>query len=392
VRALLAALVAVVIFVVAQFLTVIAELFRIEFRTRLRQLPDFLVRLAVRRIPAVQRDDLGREWLAEVHRLVHGTAEELPVSSLATAIFYALGLLVRGPAIAREFSGTKRHAIDMRATLRRLLARRMPGGPVGVGSGPGAGAGSVAVSIPVTAAISISVALAAALAVYGTRPAVPPMQFPPSAAALYKPIDIVILASESGSTTAADIVREARTVENITHAPLSPQSWVTVVGYGGNDGMATSQYPVSVVCRPTQIDNLTSHAYLSECIRGLHMRTATQGWNTDYAAALQQARAYLANGFSPNLRPGITKAILLMANGPLELAGDPAYPQPHWQPAAIQATEIQLDAAQRSGVHVWLCPSSGNVNVAPGTLAQTLMLQLPDNCPASYLKKLLKDS
>jgi uncharacterized membrane protein YgcG len=77
---------------------------RTEVRTRLSQLPEALIRLAARRIPAAQRADLRREWLAEAHRMVRGTREDLPVSSLARVFWYAVSVAVSSRAIARELA------------------------------------------------------------------------------------------------------------------------------------------------------------------------------------------------------------------------------------------------------------------------------------------------
>jgi hypothetical protein len=80
-----------------------------------------------------------------------------------------------------------------------------------------------------------------------------------------------------------------------------------------------------------------------------------------------------------------------MTDGGLSVAGDPAYPQPDWMPAAMQATEQQLIAAQAHGVRVWTCQDSTSVSATSGALVKALVAPDLDLCLANGLNGLLRD-
>jgi hypothetical protein len=121
-RTLITAAVTTAVILASLVTGVFSDMLRTELRTRLSQLPEALIRLAARRIPAAQRADLRREWLAEAHRMVRGTREDLPVSSLARVFWYAVSVAFSSRAIARELAGPA--AIRGAARNRPLPGRK----------------------------------------------------------------------------------------------------------------------------------------------------------------------------------------------------------------------------------------------------------------------------
>jgi len=97
----------------------VTSMVQAEICTRLTRIPHSVLRLAALLVPPDQRDDLREEWQAELHAIVTDT-EDVPVTGLLRATWYALGLIVRGRAVARELNGT---AGQRRARLVGLLAR-----------------------------------------------------------------------------------------------------------------------------------------------------------------------------------------------------------------------------------------------------------------------------
>src|SRR2546429_3150682 len=76
---------------------VLTDLIKSEVRTRLFQLPNALMRIAVYSLPHDLRTGLGGEWRSELEAISRDN-EKTPLTCLIRAIFYAFGLLVHGPA------------------------------------------------------------------------------------------------------------------------------------------------------------------------------------------------------------------------------------------------------------------------------------------------------
>ena len=168
------------------------------------------------------------------------------------------------------------------------------------------------------------------------------------------PLDIVLLVDESGSLSDTDVAREVQAAGILAQSPLNPRSRVTIIGFGGVNGVAPDQDPTSVVCQPTVTGSTASLQYLARCVSGLHRRTEAEGDDTDYAAALAQAMNVLGDGTSDGQQSpaGATKAIFMMTDGGLDLHRDPQY-LPDWVTAAHHAVDLQLQAARASDVQVW---------------------------------------
>jgi hypothetical protein len=127
VRALWAALAATGTAVFILLVATLLDMVKKEAGTRLSRLPSSVLRLAILRLPRNLRSDLGEEWRGEL-KAITSAAEEVPVTGLAKALWYAAGLVLRGPAVARAFTGTER-AAQARGSLVRIArqARRLAG-------------------------------------------------------------------------------------------------------------------------------------------------------------------------------------------------------------------------------------------------------------------------
>lgn len=169
------------------------------------------------------------------------------------------------------------------------------------------------------------------------------------------PLNMVILVDESGSESTTDIQHEAEAATTIAQAPLNPRSRVTIFGFGGANGAAPNQNPIDEVCQPTLLNTKAHLEYLAGCVTKLHARTADQGNNTDYVAALTQAMNILGPGTPEGQQspPGALKVIMMMTDGGLDETNNPAYPQPNWQTAAKHAVSVELNDVQQAGVEVW---------------------------------------
>jgi hypothetical protein len=188
------------------------------------------------------------------------------------------------------------------------------------------------------------------------------------------PLDIVMLVDESASLSNADVAREIQAAGTIAQAPLNPRSRITIVGFGGDNGLASHQDPVNVACQPTVTGGKFQLNYLANCVHKLHRRSERQGDDTDYAAALAQAMFYLGpNTAAGRQSPkGATKAIFLMTDGALDVHRDPTYTRTgNWQAAAHHAVNLQLASARAAGVEVWTL-GFGSISAPAGSYLKYL--------------------
>jgi hypothetical protein len=168
------------------------------------------------------------------------------------------------------------------------------------------------------------------------------------------PVDIAIAVDESGSITSSEMAQERQAARLIALGEFSPESHVAVLGFAGADGLDTTgqQRPVDQVCPLTGVATAGNRQLLSNCIAGLHVRTAAEGNNTDFISVINQAVAALA-GSGDTGRP---RLIFLLTDGFLDVYGDPAYSGDQQQVAtAAQANLLHqaLPHARQEGVEIW---------------------------------------
>ncbi|WP_285502690.1 VWA domain-containing protein [Actinokineospora sp. NBRC 105648] len=165
-----------------------------------------------------------------------------------------------------------------------------------------------------------------------------------------RPAQIVILVDESGSISAADMVREQDAASLIAQGEFSPRSTVSVVGFASDSG---SRSPVDVVCPPLVVAGAAERDQLAQCVRGLRKRTTGEGASTDHAEALRQALSYLGTG-TPEEGP---KLVFLLTDGVLDVGDSPRYgvgkTATQRNDAAREVIRQTLVTARDKGVQVW---------------------------------------
>lgn len=170
-------------------------------------------------------------------------------------------------------------------------------------------------------------------------------------------LDLVMLVDESGSETPQKVTDEKATVGMIIQSQLNPASRVTVIGFGGVNGVAPNEVATDVACVPTTAGGAANLAYLSTCYDKLGPRGEKDADDTDYAAALTGALTYLspASTATPPSPAKAIKVILMMTDGAVDVHRDP---QRGATPAARLTAENaavskELGIAKADGVQFW---------------------------------------
>lgn len=164
------------------------------------------------------------------------------------------------------------------------------------------------------------------------------------------PVDVVVLADESGSLSAEAIQSERDAASLIAQSELSSHSLITVFGFGSAN--SAGQSPVDPVCPTTEIRDDLARASLTRCVAGIHARSATEGNDTDHVNALRAALGALP--LTQN--DGRAKVVFLLTDGTLDVPNSPAYgPNPAERNAEAQRqldTQV-LPQARGAGVQIW---------------------------------------
>jgi hypothetical protein len=112
-------------FLIALFVTTVGDLVSEELRSSLDRMPYAVLRLAIRRLPAELRQNVGDEWLAELHHILHHT-KGLPLTRLISAIPYTLGLLRTARRIGRELRAVRTgRTISQKSTSSLFSLRKI---------------------------------------------------------------------------------------------------------------------------------------------------------------------------------------------------------------------------------------------------------------------------
>lgn len=177
----------------------------------------------------------------------------------------------------------------------------------------------------------------------------------PSSAASVAVLDVVMLVDESGSETPAKVAAEKQTAGTIVQTMLNPHSRVTVIGFGGVNNVTSGQSPVDIVCQPTIAGGQANLDYLASCVGKLHRRTETEGDDTDYAAALNEAMSYLSPGSTatPAAPSNAIKVILMMTDGAVDVHRNTQQYGTDWQLGEQTAIDQQMSGAKANGVQMW---------------------------------------
>ena len=192
-------------------------------------------------------------------------------------------------------------------------------------------------------------ALAASSVLVVTGPAAS-AQTPDDQPPTLPPMQIVLLVDESGSLSADGVAREKEAARTIALGAPSPDTTVSVVGFGSSDG-SSGQTAAITRCPPTKVDSGPARDGLARCIGDVRARTPQEGNHTDHVAALRQGLGFLDGP------EGSAKIVFLLTDGRLDVEDSPAYgrnlgPQERTEAARDQIPGLLADIT-RVGGQVW---------------------------------------
>lgn len=140
-----------------------------------------------------------------------------------------------------------------------------------------------------------------------------------------QPVDVVILADESGSMLddENEFVGMQQAATQIVDAEWSPQSRIAIDGFGSAPPGKPNSASIDQFCPLTALDSQSARDTLTRCAAEIQARTKQQGNNTDFAQALQQAYQTLAGSRAAGHLP----IVFFMSDGVLDEGPDSSYAQ-----------------------------------------------------------------
>lgn len=171
-----------------------------------------------------------------------------------------------------------------------------------------------------------------------------------------QPVNVVILADESGSIAESPgaIQGERQAASEIIQEEWSPQSQIAVYGFGSAPPVPGAQATEAVqqYCGLTALTNSTARGTLLRCASAITPRSQAQGWNTDFAAALNQAENVLSASAAQHSSP----IVFILTDGML----DEENPNPYASSAAAGDKKAQnelvgsiLPQLKSLGAQIW---------------------------------------
>jgi hypothetical protein len=139
-----------------------------------------------------------------------------------------------------------------------------------------------------------------------------------------QPVDVIILADESGSMLKYpnEITGMQQAATQIVDAEWSPQSRIAIDGFGSAPpGGQSTQAAIDQYCPLTAVDSSAARTALARCAAEIKGRSLQQGYNTDFAAALQQASEVLSGSRAAGHLP----LVFFMTDGQLDEGPDSPY-------------------------------------------------------------------
>ncbi|GAA1934049.1 vWA domain-containing protein [Kitasatospora viridis] len=160
------------------------------------------------------------------------------------------------------------------------------------------------------------------------------------------PVNYVVAVDESGSIQPDEMAQEKDAALRIALGDVSPASTVAVLGFASSN--TPDQHAVDVVCPPTALDT-AGRDNLGGCAGQLRGRQQSEGWDTDFPAAVSQAVSLLTT----NTDPTTPRVLFLLTDGKLDVPNSPQYgDQAHRQQNAQQALVTELQHAADAKVQV----------------------------------------
>jgi hypothetical protein len=162
------------------------------------------------------------------------------------------------------------------------------------------------------------------------------------------PVNVVILADESGSMQQFpnEITGMRAAAAQIVSEEWSPQSQISIYGFGSAPPGDQLQAAVDQYCAPTELSTEAARARLEQCAAEIAPRTAAQGWNTDFAEALTQAKNVLGEPQPTHRLP----LVFVMTDGQLDVGAGSPYAGPNSSDAAGNAAAQQLITNPATGI------------------------------------------
>ena len=200
-------------------------------------------------------------------------------------------------------------------------------------------------------AVARIVAVFALVAAVVSGSPVTPARAAPADSGDVQPIDLAIAVDESGSLAEKDVVQEKAAAAILALGELSPQSRVTVFGFGGRAGSNPAVDAERCVLEPGA--QAQDRDAMGKCIAAkINRRTKEEGDSTDFVAALSQGVAAVT-AKSTDDRP---KLLFLLTDGRLDVRGDDLYgpdEESRQRNAREQLERQVLPSAKEKGVQVW---------------------------------------
>jgi hypothetical protein len=140
-----------------------------------------------------------------------------------------------------------------------------------------------------------------------------------------QPVNVVILADESGSMQQFpdEVSGERQAAAQIVQEEWSPESQIAIYGFGSAPERrgAQPQSAIDQYCGPTELTGNAARAKLAQCAAEITPRTRGRGYNTDFAAALTQAKTVLGAPQAVSRLP----LVFILTDGQLDVGPDSPY-------------------------------------------------------------------
>lgn len=196
------------------------------------------------------------------------------------------------------------------------------------------------------------VAVAASAALSVLLPPGAPVTAAPQTEGEVKPIHLAIAVDESGSLSEADIGQERIAAAGIAMSELSPESDVTVFGFGSNTG-GVRAVDGRRICSLKPGAAAQDREAMGNCVeQNIARRERGKGDNTDFVAALNQG----IDALTKPPRDDRPRLLLLLTDGRLDVRGDRNYGDDEaaqQRYAEEQIKKLVVPKARAAGVQIW---------------------------------------
>jgi len=165
-----------------------------------------------------------------------------------------------------------------------------------------------------------------------------------------QPVNVVILADESGSMQQYpnEVSGERQAATQIVQEEWSPQSQIAIYGFGSAPDKrgALPQSAIDQYCGPTELTGNAARTELTRCADEIRPRTKAQGYNTDFAAALTQAKTVLGAPQAVSRLP----LVFILTDGHLDVGSNSPYSGRPSSDAAGNAAAQKLITDPSTGI------------------------------------------